>query len=121
MPVNSTTSSEIRKVKDTLTKKFKVKQLFLFGSHAYGHPDAGSDLDLCIILDLEGRRKIEWIRDIRRELMNAVSLPLDILVFGQEEFDQRANLSSTLEHQILTQGKKLYEQPGYSAGMVQGG
>lgn len=108
-------------MKDILTKKFKVKQVFLFGSHAYGRPDAGNDLDLCIILDLEGRRKIEWIRDIRRALTDAVSLPLDILVFGQEEFDLRANLSSTLEPQILTQGKKLYVQPGYSAGVVQGG
>lgn len=109
---------DLKAVKDVLTKKFGASQVILFGSHAYGHPLADSDLDICVILDLAGRRKIEWMRDIRRELASVVSSPLDILVYEQNEFDTRASLGSTLEHKILTQGIKLYEQSGRRTGMV---
>lgn len=120
MTTSLTFSNELKQLRDILSRRFKPKQVFVFGSHAYGHPDEESDLDICVIMDLAGRRKIEWMRDIRRELADVISFPLDILVFEQNEFDQRASIPSTLEHKILTQGIKLYEQPGSSTGMVQG-
>jgi predicted nucleotidyltransferase len=119
--IATTVSQEINGVMNTLVKQFRPKQVILFGSHAYGLPAADSDIDICVILDLAGRRKLDWIRDMRRALAGMVSKPLDILVFSEEEFDAKAALSSTLEHKIQEQGKKLYEQPRHRQGMVQGG
>ena len=105
-------------MKKTLASKFHPRKIILFGSFAYGQPDTESDLDVCVILDLGGKRKIEVIREIRRELAGIIGLPLDILVYDEEEFQDIASLSSTLEHKILKQGIQLYEQPGSSERMV---
>lgn len=89
---------------DTISKKFNPQKIFLFGSYAYGNPQSQSDLDLCIITNLGNKRKIELIRDIRKEIRNHFQLPLDILVYEDNEFQQRATLPNTLEHKILKQG-----------------
>ena len=119
MTAETSLSKEINQVKNILTEKFEAKQIFLFGSYAYGLPSTESDLDLCVILNLAGKRKIEWMREIRRELSDIVSKPLDILVYGNKEFEERANLDSTLEHLILTKGIILHGQPRHRTGVVQ--
>ena len=48
------------------------------------------------------------IREIRRELINLISSPLDILVYNEEEFHRRAVLRNTLEHKIMSDGIRLY-------------
>jgi predicted nucleotidyltransferase len=101
-------SEQIEVLKNTIKKKFSVKQIFIFGSHAYGQPDKESDIDLCVITDLNNKRKIDIIREIRRELIDLISNPLDILIYSEKEFKERADLTSTLEHKILTNGLKIY-------------
>ncbi len=99
---------QLEVLKDTLTKKFGAKQIILFGSYAYGKPENESDIDLCVITDLKKRRKIEVIREIRRELIDLISNPLDILVYNEEEFNERAGLKNTFEHMIAKDGIRLY-------------
>ena len=100
-------SKQVEILKNTLKKKFAVKQIFVFGSHAYGKPDEDSDIDLCVITDLNNKRKIDIIREIRRELIDLIFNPLDILVYSEEEFKERAGLRSTLEHKIMTNGMRV--------------
>ncbi len=101
-------SEQFELLKNTLKEKLGAKQVFIFGSHAYGEPDQDSDIDLCVITDLNNKRKIDVIREIRRELINLISNPLDILVYSENEFEERAGLSNTLEHKILMDGIKVY-------------
>jgi len=101
-------TEQIEVLRNTLKKKFAVKQIFVFGSHAYGEPDKESDIDLCVIADLNKKRKIDIIREIRRELIDLISSPLDILVYSEKEFKERSVLTSTLEHKILMNGMKVY-------------
>ena len=101
-------SEQIEILKNTLKEKFAVKQIFIFGSHAYGEPDKDSDIDLCVITDLNNKRKIDIIREIRRELIELISNPLDILIYSEKEFKERADIRSTLEHKILMSGIKVY-------------
>lgn len=101
-------SEQLELLKNTLTRKFDIKQIFVFGSTAYGKPDDKSDIDLCVIADLKNKRKIEIIREMRRELINLITRPMDILVYSEKEFRERASLKSTLEHKINTDGMKLY-------------
>ena len=44
-------------LKEILTKKFRAKQIIIFGSYAHGVPDRESDIDLCVILILKTREK----------------------------------------------------------------
>ena len=101
-------SEQIEILKNTLIRKLAVKQIFIFGSHAYGKPDKESDIDLCVLTDLNNKRKIDIIREIRRELIRMISNPLDILVYSEEEFKERAALKNTLEHKILMSGIRVY-------------
>ena len=118
MPVDNHISEEIKLLKDTLSGKFGARRIILFGSLAYGKPDADSDIDVCVITNLHGKRKIELIREMRRELAVLISSPLDILVYTEQEFMERARLKGSMEHKIQAQGIQIYEQPGISAGMV---
>ena len=101
-------NEQIGLLRDELKKRFSIKQIFVFGSYAYGKPDKDSDIDLCIIADFNNKRKIDIIREIRRELIDLITNPLDILVYSEKEFNERASLTSTLEHKILMSGIKVY-------------
>ena len=95
-------------IKTILLQKFRAKAIYIFGSAANGTDGNGSDIDLCVVLDLKGRRKIEVMRAIRQALARSIELPLDILVYSEDEFESRAKIRSTLEHVIAEKGFKLY-------------
>ena len=101
-------TTQIKLLSDTLKSNSDIKQIFVFGSYAYGAPDEESDIDLCIVVDLNHRRKIDIIRDIRRKLMDVIMQPLDILVYTASEFQERSRLPTTLEHKILMNGLRVY-------------
>jgi len=65
---------QISELADNISKKFNLKKIIVFGSYAYGKPNINSDLDLCIITDLGSKRKIDLLRDIRREITLSVQL-----------------------------------------------
>ncbi len=118
MTVDHHISEELELLRNTLAAKFQVRQIILFGSFAHGNPNLDSDIDVCIIADFSGQRKIEVIREMRRALTDLIVSPLDILLYQEHEFKERAALSGSLEYKILQQGILLYEQPGVSAGVV---
>jgi predicted nucleotidyltransferase len=101
-------SERIEMLVNKLKEKFNIRQIFIFGSQAYCKPDEESDIDLCVITDLKNKRKIDITREIRRELIDLISNPLDILVYSEKEFNERAGLRSTLEYKILMDGIKVY-------------
>jgi uncharacterized protein len=55
-----------------------------FGSYARGTADGYSDLDLAVVLETEDR-PLDRPRRLR-ELLDALPLPVDLLVFTPEEF-----------------------------------
>lgn len=96
--------SQISELAENISKKFNTKKIILFGSYAYGKPNSNSDLDLCIIADLGTKRKIELLRDIRREINLSVQYPIDVLLYDVKEFSERSILQNTLEYKIVKQG-----------------
>ncbi len=89
---------------DSIAVKFSTNKIFLFGSYAYGKPQPGSDLDFCILTDLGNKRKIKLIRDIRKEISLNFQIAIDILLYDNKEFNERAIHQNTLEYKILKQG-----------------
>ena len=99
---------EIKLLVNKILQILKTKKIILFGSYAYGMPDEESDIDLCIITN-ENERKLDIMSKVRRALIPIITHPLDILVYSEQEFYERANLISTLEYKILNEGLILYE------------
>ena len=87
---------------------FDISSIYLFGSYAYGNPNDDSDLDICIIANDRSKRKVEIMKLIRKAISKVQSMPVDLLVYYSDEFNERAKLNCTLENQIIHEGVKLY-------------
>lgn len=84
--------------------------IILFGSQVNGIPTKDSDIDICVITHEQGKRKLQIIREIRKAISPILSLPIDILVYQENEFAERAILPTTLEFKIEQEGIKVYGQ-----------
>jgi uncharacterized protein len=94
-------------VADRLVKEFNPENIYLFGSHVWGTPNADSDLDLLVIVsssDIPSTRRSSNAYRCLRDIL----YPLDILVKTRKEVEKFSQVSSSLEHQILFKGKCLY-------------
>ena len=87
---------------------FDVSSIYLFGSYAYGNPNEDSDLDICIITEDRSKRKVEIMKLIRKSIAKVQNMPVDLLIYYSDEFNERAKSECTLESQILHEGVKLY-------------
>lgn len=86
-----------------------VKEIIVFGSRARGEAGKDSDIDLCIITDQMDERRIDIIRKIRKAIAPVTSIPVDILVYSENEFDERGHHPSTFEYQIKNEGIAVHE------------
>jgi predicted nucleotidyltransferase len=105
--VSQNIQDQIKVSAEKIFKKFSPERIYIFGSHALGQANRDSDLDLCIIVNLRNQRKIDLIRSIRREIYNSMELPLDILIYDEDEFNERAKHKNTFEFTISSQGKLI--------------
>ncbi len=84
------------------------ESIYLYGSHAYGHPHPDSDVDLCVIVkhsDLPPhKRAIAAYRALR-----GLFVPTEIKVVTREEFETRAQWLSSVERVVQEKGQLLYD------------
>ncbi|HEY86360.1 MAG TPA: nucleotidyltransferase domain-containing protein [Chloroflexi bacterium] len=104
-------------------KAINPHKIILFGSYAYGRPDADSDIDLVVILNQQGRAKTyrekfqnrmtvgECLLDIEREV------PLDTLVYTLDEWNLFLSRNSSFSRHLSNRGRVLYE--ANNPGMAQ--
>jgi uncharacterized protein len=97
----------IESVTQKLVAAYNPVAIYLFGSYAWGSPNAGSDLDLLVVV--EQTNKKPHLRSERgSEALWDIKVPKDLLVYTQDEFVQRANDATTLCYKIKKEGKVLY-------------
>jgi predicted nucleotidyltransferase len=84
-----------------------VRQIFLFGSHAYGEPQEHSDLDLLVIVD-DSLDPINATVKINQQLIGKRTIPLDVVVNRKKDFD-KATKENTIQKMISDTGVLLYE------------
>ena len=97
----------IRDVSERIAQQFAPDRIILFGSHAYGAPNEGSDVDLLVVLPFEGKpyRKAA-------EIAAAVhaGFPLDILARRPDDVERRYREADPLVREALDRGRVLYER-----------
>ena len=83
-----------------LKTKHKVKKVYLYGSFARGDFNEGSDIDLIIVGEFEGKmpQRINKIFDL-------TSLPIEPLVYTEAEFEQMKERAFLKE--VLATAKEL--------------
>ncbi|MCB9492719.1 MAG: nucleotidyltransferase domain-containing protein [Epsilonproteobacteria bacterium] len=97
----------IEAVTKKLVSAYNPITIYLFGSHAWGQPDAGSDLDLLIVID-QSDQKIHRRGDAGAEALWELKVPKDLLIYTKDEFAKTTADSSTLCYKIKKEGKVLY-------------
>jgi len=91
---------------DRIVKQFRPEKIILFGSHARGDAGPDSDVDLLIVMPVEGSRREKRI-EIRLALHD-IKVAKDILVSTPEEFAWREQIVGTIEYPAAREGKVVY-------------
>ncbi len=94
---------EIEVIKNQLVEKYDPVDIILFGSCARGRVSRSSDVDLCVILETDDKRKIT--RDM---LLNIdYNVDLDIVVLTPSEWQDNKEKKSTFINIIFRTGVSL--------------
>ena len=86
---------------------FHPTKVILFGSHARGEADEGSDADLMVIKQQVDNRCEEMIR--LREAVGPVGTGVDVLVYSEAECERRSEVPGTVLYWARKGGRSLYE------------
>ncbi len=105
--MTETVEPTLQEMTRRLVAEFQPRQIYLFGSHAWGQPHEDSDVDLLVIVPESSQSPLERGLAARRCLRD-VRVPKDILVQTQAEVDWASRVYASLECEILEKGVRLY-------------
>ena len=109
---------EIEAITKIITETVECEKIYLFGSYAYGEPNADSDLDFYVVISDDADRPIEVMQRIRHNLGKiAQTIPVDIVATRSSRFADICVLPS-MERKIVREGVLLYEQDGLNKRMA---
>lgn len=90
-----------------LVAEFQPEQIWLFGSHAWGHPHEGSDVGLFVVVPHSDEPPIRRSQRAHR-CLRGLRMPKDVLVETRQEVDRVKGLKTSIENAILNRGRRLY-------------
>ncbi len=102
----------IRRFARDVAEKFEPDKIILFGSYAYGTPNANSDVDILVIMP--ARHQGSKAGRIRWEV--PAPFPMDLIVRTPEELRWRLAEGDSFHTEIVTKGKVLYEKTDQGMG-----
>jgi predicted nucleotidyltransferase len=102
-----TAIEEANRITNKIVQQYKPYYVYLFGSLVYGEPNKYSDIDLCVVMDFDGKRKVDVLFEIN-DLTFDRKYPLDYIIYQKDEFDNNKDNKSTLQGIINSKGVKLY-------------
>lgn len=91
-----------------IVERFNPELVILFGSHARGEAGPDSDVDLLVVMPVNGSKRDLTIK-IRIEL-NGIGLAKDVIVATPEELNRYRDLVGTVIHPAMHEGTVLYER-----------
>ena len=105
-------NDEILAIKDSILKTVgdDCEKIILFGSHAYGTPEKGSDYDVFVVLKDGTEKPILALQNIYGKLaQNPNYKAVDILANYKSRFEARSKLPA-IERIIAQKGIVLYDR-----------
>ncbi len=102
-------NTTIEAIAQLIVERFEPEQVILFGSHARGEGGSHSDVDLLVVFRADAGR-LSLGNPIRRAIAERFVLPVDVLIRSPEVLAEQRNDPYSLMHQVLKEGKVLYER-----------
>src|SRR5262245_26230764 len=105
----TTAQAHIDRMVKRIVNKFHPEQVILSGSQARGDAGPDSDIDLLVVMAVEGS-----VREKRLEIALALPdlpIPVDVVLTTPAEFAWRKDVVGTIEWPAAQEGKVLYARP----------
>jgi predicted nucleotidyltransferase len=93
-------------------ERFRPERVILFGSHAYGKPDADSDVDLLVVMP--AKNELTMMGRIAQAIW--APFPLDLLVRTPENLAKRLAWDDWFLKEVMEKGIVLYDASGEGVG-----
>ncbi|HLG97831.1 MAG TPA: nucleotidyltransferase domain-containing protein [Bryobacteraceae bacterium] len=97
---------EIQRMVRWIVRDFHPERVILFGSHARGEAGPDSDVDLLVVMPVEGLKHKKQVEI--RVALHDIRVPKDIIVTTPEDFAWRKEVVGTIEYPAVREGKVLY-------------
>lgn len=104
--VRNSVGKQIRHMVRRIAAEFDPEKIILFGSYARGQAGPDSDVDLLIVMPVEGSKRAKQLEI--RAAVHDIHIPKDIIVSTVEEFQWRKDTVGTIEYPAAREGKVLY-------------
>lgn len=91
-----------------IVARFNPDCIILFGSYVNGTPTSDSDIDILVVMPVEGSR-----RNKANEIDLALSdrtIPLDVIVVTPDQFERQKDVIGTIVRVAAQEGRTIYER-----------
>ena len=108
MKVPKAVRVELDKIVTQVVEVYHPEKIILFGSYAYGQPDADSDIDMLIIKKTPDRFMDRWInvRQIVSDPQRSISF--EPFVLTPDELEERLAIGDQFIQDIVRNGEVLF-------------
>jgi uncharacterized protein len=89
-----------------IVERFDPDRIILFGSAARGEAGPDSDVDLLVVMPVQGSRREKAIEI--GVAVNDIPIPKDIFVTTPEDFERRKQIVGTIERPAEREGRLVY-------------
>ena len=91
----------IKRIARQIAERFQPEKIILFGSYAYGEPNADSDVDLLVVMP--ARNQID--QAVKIHLALEPPFPMDLIVRTPTKLNRRLKNGDLFHTHIVTNGK----------------
>ena len=97
------------KIRNTVQDNLPGSRVLLFGSRARGDNDRHSDYDLMVItpVTFTPQEKINWSTQLDHAIVDALHIPVDLLLNSDEELREKQELPGHIVRTIMREGVAL--------------
>jgi hypothetical protein len=103
----SVSVARLGEIAHRLAAALAPRAIYLFGSQAYGTPTPDSDIDLLIVIGDQDELSVDYLKRAYGCLRGSY-LPIELHFRSQTQFQRRSSVPTSLEHDVLSQGRALY-------------
>ena len=108
MDRNQSIQAIINEMVHRIEEVMHPNKIILFGSYARDTAGPGSDVDLLVVMPIEGSKRKKTIEIYH--LLTGVGMPKDIIVATPEEVERYRDVVGTIYCSALREGKVIYER-----------
>jgi len=106
--INENITTMLDAILRTIVGQFAPERIILFGSCARGTVTFDSDLDILVVMRVEGSERAK-ANEIDLALADR-TVPLDLVVVTPEQFERQKNALGTIVREAVLEGRVLYER-----------